>query len=160
VVEWAVPLLRKGKVGAIFDPRIVPPKDSRVRRQLAMLAASCVGSIDERRPAMEEVVEQLKALSKAVNAAAKAWNGLSVVNPCSVVETERTLSKASLNGVKSNAKLGKEMGRLEEEEEEEKVPTGIKKPTLPVPVNSSVKATRPLRNGNKVFLDEEAKRGG
>ena len=27
VVEWAVPLLRKGKVVALFDPRVAPPRE-------------------------------------------------------------------------------------------------------------------------------------
>lgn len=54
---------------------------------------------------MEEVVEQLSAVSKTVSAAGKAWNRLSsVVNPCAVVETEGTLSKAK---AKSKASLGR-----------------------------------------------------
>ncbi|KAJ6838317.1 putative serine/threonine-protein kinase-like protein [Iris pallida] len=85
VLEWAVPLLKKGKVSALYDPRVPPLKDSAVRRQLALLAAGCVRSSDERRPAMEEVVERLGVLIRALGP--RTWN------PCSAVETEGTLVK-------------------------------------------------------------------
>lgn len=173
VVEWAVPLLRKGKVGAIYDPRISPPKDAKVRRQLAVLAASCVRSSDERRPSMEEVVEQLNVLSKAASAAAKAWNGLSVVNPCSVVETEGTLlkAKAGSNGtnLSKESSVGVDAKIVEEttgRREEEMRVVGVKKPPLPVSGNASVKAIRLLRNENLMELlaqpdeDDVELRGG
>lgn len=115
---------------------------------------------------MEEVVEQLKVLVKAVNAAAKAWNG-----PCSVVETEGTLSKVKAkektkdnsngesfskgsSGVMDTPKLLEVPSRREAA-----VWAAIKKPPLPVYANSSVKASQPLRN-EKMFFDGEAKRGG
>ncbi|XP_074580377.1 serine/threonine-protein kinase-like protein At3g51990 [Curcuma longa] len=91
VMEWAVPLLRKGKVVTLFDPRIAPPKDPAARKQLASLAASCVKSYKEMRPSMQEVVEQLKVLSKTVSS--RAWNSLSIASPCSVVDVEKTLTK-------------------------------------------------------------------
>ncbi|CAA6668979.1 unnamed protein product [Spirodela intermedia] len=85
VVEWAVPLLRKGKVLSLYDPRIPPPKDPAARRQLACLAASCVRSVKEKRPSMEEVIVCLKLLYKTLPS--KTWtSGLSVRNPCLMVE--------------------------------------------------------------------------
>ncbi|CAM0955729.1 unnamed protein product [Alopecurus aequalis] len=92
VVEWAVPLLRKGKVVALFDPRVAPPRDPVTRRDLAVLAASCVRSNRERRPSMSDIVERLIVLSKAVSA--KVWNGMAVVgNPCAIVDVQKTVSK-------------------------------------------------------------------
>ncbi|CAL4907967.1 unnamed protein product [Urochloa decumbens] len=96
VVEWAVPLLRKGRVAALFDPRVAPPRDPAARKDLAALAASCVRSCRERRPSMADIVERLVVLSKAVSA--KVWNGLAdglavVGNPCAVVDVQKTISK-------------------------------------------------------------------
>ncbi|KAG0453450.1 hypothetical protein HPP92_024754 [Vanilla planifolia] len=100
VVEWAVPLLKKGKISAIFDPRIAPPRDPSSRRQLTLLAASCVRSNLERRPTMGEVVEQLKVSSRTV--LAKVWTAS---YPCSVVDTERTILKLA----PESPKVGEEM---------------------------------------------------
>ncbi|KNA26128.1 hypothetical protein SOVF_000480 [Spinacia oleracea] len=82
VVDWAIPLVRKGKLLAIYDPKILPPKDEMVRKQLAVIAAKCVRSNKERRPSMKEVVDALDRLSKLVPL--HSWNGL--VNPCLMVE--------------------------------------------------------------------------
>ncbi|KAK8963315.1 Serine/threonine-protein kinase-like protein [Platanthera guangdongensis] len=95
VVEWAVPLLKKGKISAIFDPRIVPPRDPLVRRQLGFLAASCVRSCRDRRPAMGEVVAQLKVLSRTLSS--RVWT---MSNPCSIIDTESALVKLGLNSPK------------------------------------------------------------
>ncbi|XVF79663.1 hypothetical protein PTKIN_Ptkin15bG0007700 [Pterospermum kingtungense] len=83
VVDWAIPLIKKGKIVAVYDPRIVPPKDPIVRKQLAVIAAKCVRSCRERRPAMKEVVGWLTGLSKLVPL--HSWNGFN--NPCLMVET-------------------------------------------------------------------------
>ncbi|CAO2817359.1 unnamed protein product [Amaranthus hypochondriacus] len=83
IVDWAIPLVRKGKLLAIYDPRIPPPKDPIVRKQLAVIAAKCVRSNRERRPSMKEVVEALDRLSKLVPL--HSWNGLA--NPCLMVES-------------------------------------------------------------------------
>ncbi|KAE8038306.1 hypothetical protein FH972_010831 [Carpinus fangiana] len=83
IVDWAIPLIKKGKLAAVYDPRIVPPKDLVVRKQLAVIASKCVRSCRERRPAMKEVVEWLSGLSKLVPL--HSWNGFN--NPCMMVET-------------------------------------------------------------------------
>lgn len=83
IVDWAIPLIKKGKLGAIFDPRIAPLKDPMIRRHLALIASKCVRSCRERRPAMKEVVDWLTALSKLVPL--HSWNGFN--NPCMMVET-------------------------------------------------------------------------
>nr|GMC86418.1 serine/threonine-protein kinase-like protein At3g51990 [Ipomoea batatas] len=82
VVDWAIPLIRRGKFMAIFDPRIPPPKDPLVRKQLGVVAAKCVRSCRERRPSMKEVGECLSELSKLVPL--HSWNGFT--NPCMMVE--------------------------------------------------------------------------
>ncbi|KAI3869704.1 hypothetical protein MKX03_011901 [Papaver bracteatum] len=84
IVDWAIPLLRKGKLINIYDPRIIPPKDPFVRKQLVLIASKCVRSCRERRPSMRDVVEGLTVLSKLVPI--HAWNGFSVSNPCMMVD--------------------------------------------------------------------------
>ncbi|KAJ7012911.1 hypothetical protein NC653_002827 [Populus alba x Populus x berolinensis] len=44
IVDWAIPLIKKGKLGAIYDPRTVPLKDPMIRKQLALIASKCVRS--------------------------------------------------------------------------------------------------------------------
>ncbi|PIN08430.1 Non-specific serine/threonine protein kinase [Handroanthus impetiginosus] len=82
ILDWAIPLIRRGKSLSIYDPRIVPPKDASVRKTLAVVAAKCVRSCRERRPSMKEVVECLSELSRLVPF--HSWNGF--VNPCLMVE--------------------------------------------------------------------------
>ncbi|XP_068638764.1 serine/threonine-protein kinase-like protein At1g28390 [Aristolochia californica] len=66
LVDWALPLIRRADFDVIFDPRIGPPKDLWVGRQLAVLAARCVGSGVDERPTMGEVVNHLKVVRKRV----------------------------------------------------------------------------------------------
>ncbi|KAF3437364.1 hypothetical protein FNV43_RR20117 [Rhamnella rubrinervis] len=82
IVDWAIPLIKKGKLMAVYDPRIPPPKDLVVRKQLAVIAAKCVRSCRERRPSMKDVVVWLSGLSKLVPL--HTWNGFN--NPCLMVE--------------------------------------------------------------------------
>ncbi|KAH6765867.1 Protein kinase superfamily protein [Perilla frutescens var. hirtella] len=83
IVDWAIPLIRRGKLLSIYDPRIMPPKDASVRKALGVVAAKCVRSCRERRPSMKEVVECLSELSKLVPL--HSWNG--IANPCLMVDT-------------------------------------------------------------------------
>ncbi|WJX49709.1 non-specific serine/threonine protein kinase [Trifolium repens] len=87
VVDWAIPLIKKGKIFAVYDPRIPPPKDVFLRKQLALIAAKCVRSCRERRPSMNEVVNWLCGLCKLVPN--HSWNGfnININNPCMMVET-------------------------------------------------------------------------
>ncbi|KAG8391174.1 hypothetical protein BUALT_Bualt01G0160300 [Buddleja alternifolia] len=98
IIDWAIPLIRRGKLLAIYDPRIMPPKDASVRKMLAVVAAKCVRSCRERRPSMKEVVECLSELSKLVPI--HSWNGLS--NPCLMVETVGKPVQSRNAQVKSN----------------------------------------------------------
>lgn len=75
VVDWAVPLIKHGEFAGICDRRIGSPSDPSVIRQLAVLAARCVRSSAAKRPAMSEVVECLKIVSKNVHAP-PIWNSL------------------------------------------------------------------------------------
>ncbi|KAL6327574.1 hypothetical protein AAG906_021865 [Vitis piasezkii] len=96
IVDWAIPLIRKGKLLAIYDPTIAPPKEPFVRKQLAVIAAKCVRSCRERRPSMKEVVEWLGGLSKLVPL--HTWNGFN--NPCLMVETMgRPVEASKMDGV-------------------------------------------------------------
>ncbi|XP_019186070.1 PREDICTED: serine/threonine-protein kinase-like protein At3g51990 isoform X2 [Ipomoea nil] len=103
IVDWAIPLIRRGKLMAIFDPRIHPPKDPLVRKQLAVVAAKCVRSCRERRPSMKEIVECLGELSKVVPL--HSWNGFA--NPCLMVETTVGLRKVGEEAQSFDAKFSK-----------------------------------------------------
>jgi len=64
VVDWAVPLIRRGDFVGICDRRIGAPSDLVMLRQIAVIAARCVRSTAEKRPGMVEVVECLKLARK------------------------------------------------------------------------------------------------
>ncbi|XP_021739330.1 serine/threonine-protein kinase-like protein At3g51990 [Chenopodium quinoa] len=127
VVDWAIPLVRKGKLLAIYDPKIPPPKDQMVRKQLAVIAAKCVRSNRERRPSMREVVEALDRLSKLVPL--HSWNGL--VNPCLMVENVGQ-PVGLTNGNLSSRFRGLECGNL---------------------VDVDGKFAKPLKNPRRVYSD-------
>uniref|UniRef100_A0A0D9WG16 Protein kinase domain-containing protein n=1 Tax=Leersia perrieri TaxID=77586 RepID=A0A0D9WG16_9ORYZ len=161
VVEWAVPLLRKGKVASLFDPRVAPPRDPVTRRDLAALAASCVRSCRERRPSMADIVERLVVISKAVSA--KVWNGLAVVgNPCAVVDVQKTIAKrAAAAAAGDNAASERESAPAlafdddEKKEDEEEGNAGVLEEDQ-VPLVGAKKTPRPLKNG-KVFSESGTK---
>ncbi|CAN8268160.1 unnamed protein product [Cochlearia groenlandica] len=87
IVDWAIPMIKRGKIGGVYDPRIGLPADVSVRNHLGLVAAKCVRSCRERRPGMEEVVGWLTGLSLSVKS--RRWDefGFVVGNPCMMVET-------------------------------------------------------------------------
>ncbi|XP_062097141.1 serine/threonine-protein kinase-like protein At1g28390 [Humulus lupulus] len=73
IVDWAVPVIKRGDYAVICDRRIGPAADPALIRQLAVLAARCVRSTAEKRPPMVEVVECLKVVRKRAHAP-PIWN--------------------------------------------------------------------------------------
>lgn len=137
IVDWAIPLVRRGKLITLYDPRIAPPKDPMARKQLVLLAARCVRSCRERRPSMKEIAEALRVLSKTVPG--HLWDNLTV-NPCLMVdEVGQAIGTRIPN---SNSGL-----RQQRAAEVELPPTSEKK--LP----DSAKAIRVMRNPSRVFSD-------
>ncbi|ESQ34015.1 hypothetical protein EUTSA_v10007568mg [Eutrema salsugineum] len=75
IVDWAVPLIKRGESAAICDFRIRNRPKSAVIRRLAVMAARCVRSTAEKRPDMSEVVECLSSVRK-MSQACPVWNRL------------------------------------------------------------------------------------
>ncbi|EOA36613.1 hypothetical protein CARUB_v10011837mg [Capsella rubella] len=75
IVDWAVPLIKRGEFAAVCDPKIKNRPYSAVIRKLAIMAARCVRSTAKKRPDMLEVVECLKTVRK-LSKASPAWNRL------------------------------------------------------------------------------------
>ncbi|CAL9216555.1 unnamed protein product [Arabidopsis halleri] len=75
IVDWAVPLIKRGESAAICDLKIKNCPYSAVIRKLAVMAARCVRSTAKKRPDMLEVVECLKTVRK-LSQASPAWNRL------------------------------------------------------------------------------------
>lgn len=72
IVDWAVPLIKRGEFAAICDSKIRNRPQSVVIRKLAIMAARCVRSTAKKRPDMSEVVECLKTVRKISH----VWNRL------------------------------------------------------------------------------------
>ncbi|CAG7865269.1 unnamed protein product [Brassica rapa] len=85
IVDWAIPMIKRGKIGGIYDPMIGPPVDVSVRNHLGLVAAKCVRTCREKRPGMEEVVGWLTGLTQSVRS--RRWDELGIGNPCMMVET-------------------------------------------------------------------------
>ncbi|XP_010266446.1 PREDICTED: serine/threonine-protein kinase-like protein At3g51990 [Nelumbo nucifera] len=104
VVDWALPLIKQFEFTPLFDPRIGPPGDPSVMRQLAVLAARCVGKTAEKRPSMVEVVDSLRTISKKVPSA--VWNHLRrrVRKPSPVIGREEEITvKTSKPGSRTSS---------------------------------------------------------
>ncbi|XP_059637033.1 serine/threonine-protein kinase-like protein At3g51990 [Cornus florida] len=74
VVDWAATLIKGCDFAGLCDPRIGPPVDAAVVRQLAVLAARCVKSAAEKRPEMSAVVDCLRVVEKKVKS--PIWNNI------------------------------------------------------------------------------------
>ncbi|KFK34450.1 hypothetical protein AALP_AA5G147000 [Arabis alpina] len=85
IVDWAIPMIKRGKIAGIYDPRIGTPLDVSVRNHLGLVAAKCVRTCTEKRPGMEEVVGWLTGLTKSLRS--RRWDDLGIGNPCMMVET-------------------------------------------------------------------------
>ncbi|OEL34110.1 Serine/threonine-protein kinase-like protein [Dichanthelium oligosanthes] len=158
VVEWAVPLLRRGKVAALFDPRVAPPRDPVARKDLAALAASCVRSCRERRPSMADIVERLGFLSKAVSA--KVWNGLAdglavVGNPCAVVDVQKTISKRAAASSRAESERESTSALAFDDDDKEEADAEALEEDQ-VPLVGAKKSPRPPKNG--IVLSEAGAR--
>ncbi|CAN6337746.1 unnamed protein product [Urochloa humidicola] len=158
VVEWAVPLLRKGRVAALFDPRVAPPRDPAARKDLAALAASCVRSCRERRPSMADIVERLVVLSKAVSG--KVWNGLAdglavVGNPCAVVDVQKTISKRAAASSRAESERESTSALAFDDDDKEEADAEALEEDQ-VPLVGARKSPRRLKNG--IVLSEAGAR--
>ncbi|GMY06998.1 serine/threonine-protein kinase-like protein At1g28390 [Fagus crenata] len=94
VVDWAVPLIKRGDFAGICDVRVGSPVNPDMIRNMAVLAARCVRSTAEKRPAMTEVVECLKLVAKRAHAP-PIWNNLR--RRVKGVEESRPLMKWEVN---------------------------------------------------------------
>uniref|UniRef100_A0A7N0ULH1 Protein kinase domain-containing protein n=1 Tax=Kalanchoe fedtschenkoi TaxID=63787 RepID=A0A7N0ULH1_KALFE len=77
IIDWAIPLINNGDFVDICDPRIGPPADASVARQLAQLASRCVAVEAERRPEMGEVAKCLKEISKRLESSS-SWSNFTI----------------------------------------------------------------------------------
>ncbi|XP_014503879.1 serine/threonine-protein kinase-like protein At3g51990 [Vigna radiata var. radiata] len=68
VLDWAMPLVRRGQFRDICDPRIGAPPNMAAFHRMMVLAARCVTSKVESRPTIGEVVECLTAVKKNFDA--------------------------------------------------------------------------------------------
>ncbi|KAK9994332.1 hypothetical protein SO802_024035 [Lithocarpus litseifolius] len=117
VVDWAVPLIKRGDFAGICDVRVGSPPNPVVIKNMAVLAARCVRSTAEKRPAMSEVVECLKLVAKKAHAP-PIWSNLK--RRIGRVEESRPLTKWEAYdrseevdnvNVNANTKLGSRRNR-------------------------------------------------
>lgn len=102
IVDWAVPLIKSRKFGAICDSRIGLLVDPAIVHLMAALAARCVRADARRRPSMAEVVERLEIAREKVRAI-RLWGNLR--RRASWVDTGRHADSAAEAGAEvRNAK--------------------------------------------------------
>ncbi|KAL3692753.1 hypothetical protein R1sor_006404 [Riccia sorocarpa] len=107
ILDWAVPLIKKGRTLALCDPALKPPQNSKAVKQLAAIAARCVRTSADRRPSMSEVVEGLRIIKRKVPM--KRFGGkqfrtsVAAANPVVRVESPESLSASSSSSYKSQA---------------------------------------------------------
>ncbi|XP_057490846.1 serine/threonine-protein kinase-like protein At1g28390 [Actinidia eriantha] len=110
VVDWAAPLIKGGDYAAICDPRIAPPQDPETMRLLAVLAARCVRSTAEKRPAASEIVDYLRSVKQIMSS--PIWNHLrrQAIKPSKAIKYEplddaTEIIKTSRVGSRRNRKV-------------------------------------------------------
>ncbi|CAA0807755.1 Serine/threonine-protein kinase-like protein ACR4 [Striga hermonthica] len=60
IVEWAVPLIKNGKIESILDPTLKPPEDLEALSKIANIAGKCVRMRGKERPSMDKVTTSLE----------------------------------------------------------------------------------------------------
>lgn len=65
--EWALPLIKQGKIDELLDKKLNAPGNLKPLKQLINVAVKCVRSSRTRRPSMSDVVEDLKGIQKKVS---------------------------------------------------------------------------------------------
>ncbi|GLJ54440.1 hypothetical protein SUGI_1169270 [Cryptomeria japonica] len=74
IVDWALPLIEQDQVLQLCDPRLRQPKSLSGIKRIAHIAASCIRADNEKRPSMNQVVDELKLVSRSFPL--PLWNGL------------------------------------------------------------------------------------
>ncbi|XP_068660904.1 serine/threonine-protein kinase-like protein At3g51990 [Aristolochia californica] len=125
ILEWALPLIKKGKILALYDQRVSAPKDPVVRKQIPLLAAKCVRSCRDLRPSMKEVVDCLADLSKS--SPLQLYNLLNINNPCIAVDDVGGPSKFVVRPMRSRSMRTKNLKDLMNDDEEEASNMGFRR---------------------------------
>lgn len=60
ILDWALPLIKQGKLNEVLDKKIPLPGNFKPIKQMINLAIKCVRTSRYRRPSMSDVVEELK----------------------------------------------------------------------------------------------------
>ena len=74
ITEWAEPLIARGRLGDLVDPRLRGNYDAAELARMLEAAALCVQGEPERRPDMRAVVRILRGETAAADGAAEAGN--------------------------------------------------------------------------------------
>ncbi|KAF6165562.1 hypothetical protein GIB67_006452 [Kingdonia uniflora] len=90
VVDWALPLIKRGEFVSILDPRIRPPENLSGLEWIAIMAARCVRSRVEKRPSMVEVVDGLRFVNKK-RVSSPIWNNLKRQTKKPIIEINKEL---------------------------------------------------------------------
>lgn len=66
IVDWALPLIKENQVLKLSDPRLSSSKIISGIKKMARIAYRCIRNDKERRPSMDQVVEELQSVSKSI----------------------------------------------------------------------------------------------
>lgn len=67
ILDWALPLIKQGKINEILDKKIPLPGNTKPLKLMINLAIKCVRTSRYRRPSMFDVVEELKDIYRKVS---------------------------------------------------------------------------------------------
>ncbi|KAG0615839.1 hypothetical protein M758_5G070900 [Ceratodon purpureus] len=67
ILDWALPLIKQGKINEILDKKIPVPGNTKPLKLMINLAIKCVRTSRYRRPSMFDVVEDLKDIYRKVS---------------------------------------------------------------------------------------------
>lgn len=150
IVEWAVPLIRAGDIGAVLDPALKPPPDLEALKRIAATACKCVRMRGKERPSMDKVTT---ALERAL--------ALLMGSPCNeqpILPTEVVLGSSRLHKKASQRSSNRscsenDMAESEDQRFEFRAPSWITFPS----VASSQRRKSSASDGDAELKNIEAK---
>lgn len=80
ILDWALPLIKQGRMHEILDKKVPLPGNMKPVKQMITLATKCVRTSRHRRPSMFDVVEDLKETYRKVSAT--SFDGISRAVRC------------------------------------------------------------------------------
>ncbi|OMP07060.1 hypothetical protein COLO4_07666 [Corchorus olitorius] len=127
IVEWAVPLIKAGEIGAVLDPVLKAPAEVEALKRIANVACKCVRMRGKERPSMDKVTTALeRALAQLMGSPCSEQPIL----PTEVILGSNRLHKKSSQRSSNRSVSETEVAEAEDQRFEFRAPSWITFPSV------------------------------